>query len=62
MTATIAAGPAPRTVTIVGGGPAGLAAALEIVRHGSRATIVEALDQVGGLARTVERHGNRAVP
>ena len=59
MIATVATGAAPRAVTIVGGGPAGLAAALEIVRYGSRATIVEALDQVGGLARTIERRGNR---
>ncbi|MFO1059985.1 MAG: FAD-dependent oxidoreductase [Dongiaceae bacterium] len=48
-----------RHVVIVGGGPAGLSAALETVRHGHRATVLEAAGQVGGLARTEMLGGNR---
>jgi protoporphyrinogen oxidase len=46
-------------IIIVGGGPAGLAAGHEAVEHGARATVLERLDQVGGLARTIELEGNR---
>jgi protoporphyrinogen oxidase len=42
-------------LVIVGGGPSGLAAAYEAGRHGARATVLERLDIVGGLARTVKR-------
>ena len=38
---------------IVGAGPAGLAAAYELGRHGIPTTILERNDQVGGLARTL---------
>jgi protoporphyrinogen oxidase len=44
---------------VIGAGPSGLAAAHEIARHGGRATVVEKLDQVGGLSRTVIREGCR---
>ena len=45
---------------IIGAGPAGLTAALELVRHGQHNIIVlESLDDVGGLARTINHHGNR---
>jgi protoporphyrinogen oxidase len=46
-------------LVIIGGGPAGMAAALEAVRHGAKPIVVERLDRVGGLARTLERDGNR---
>jgi protoporphyrinogen oxidase len=46
-------------LTIIGGGPSGLAAAYEAVKAGARATVIERLDQVGGLARTTEQDGNR---
>ena len=40
-------------VVIIGAGPAGLTAAYELNKLGSRAVIIEADQQVGGLARTV---------
>ena len=47
-------------VVIVGGGPAGLTAALELQTAGIRdITVIEADHQVGGISRTVEHHGNR---
>ena len=41
-------------VVIIGGGPAGLAAAHEAVGCGAKAIVLEKLDRVGGLARTTE--------
>jgi len=41
-------------IIIVGGGPSGLAAAYECVQHGAPVAVVERLDQVGGLCRTIE--------
>jgi 2-oxoacid:acceptor oxidoreductase gamma subunit (pyruvate/2-ketoisovalerate family)/2-oxoacid:acceptor oxidoreductase delta subunit (pyruvate/2-ketoisovalerate family) len=41
-----------RRVAIVGGGPAGLAAAHELVRAGHRATIFDAENELGGVLRT----------
>jgi protoporphyrinogen oxidase len=46
-------------LVIVGGGPSGLAAAYEASKHGASAVVVEKLDRVGGLARTLDRGGNR---
>ena len=46
-------------IVIVGGGPSGLAAAHEASGHGARATVIEQLDHVGGLSRTVEFRGSR---
>jgi protoporphyrinogen oxidase len=50
-----------RTLLIIGAGPAGLTAALEVLRRSSdwRPVVIEALTQVGGLARTVRHEGNR---
>ena len=42
---------------IIGGGPAGLTAALELSKHGVPATVLEADKQVGGIARTVNYKG-----
>jgi protoporphyrinogen oxidase len=49
-----------RHVVIMGGGPAGLTAAYELMKHGVRSTVLEADARfVGGLARTVEVRGYR---
>lgn len=49
-----------RTVLIIGAGPAGLTAALELARRSDIHPIVfEALDDVGGISRTIEYCGNR---
>jgi protoporphyrinogen oxidase len=49
-----------RRVLIVGAGPAGLTAALELQRRSDiKPLVLEALDDVGGISRTVEHHGNR---
>ncbi|HET7823714.1 MAG TPA: FAD-dependent oxidoreductase, partial [Anaeromyxobacter sp.] len=46
-------------VVVAGAGPAGLTAALDLVRAGREVTVVERDEVVGGLARTVERNGFR---
>ncbi|HEX4083579.1 MAG TPA: NAD(P)/FAD-dependent oxidoreductase [Chthoniobacteraceae bacterium] len=52
--------PASHTALIIGGGPAGLTAAYELVtRAGVRPVVCEKLDLLGGIARTVNYKGNR---
>jgi protoporphyrinogen oxidase len=52
--------PAPdRPVVVLGAGPAGLTAAYELAKVGWPVTVLEADDQVGGLAKTVVRDGYR---
>lgn len=46
-------------VIVVGGGWAGLAAAMELCAHGADVTLIEAAAHLGGRARAVERHGLR---
>ncbi len=46
-------------IVIVGGGPSGLAAAHEAVKHKARVTVVEKLDRLGGLARTLDFEGSK---
>ena len=48
----------PRNV-VIGAGPAGLSAAYELSRLGSSALVLEASDEMGGLARTVNYRGYR---
>lgn len=48
-----------RRLVVIGGGPSGMAAALEAVRQSAEPLVLERLDRVGGLARTIERDGNR---
>lgn len=45
-------GPSPQKMAIVGGGPAGLAAAFALVRAGHNVTIHESLPKLGGLLRS----------
>jgi protoporphyrinogen oxidase len=47
------------TVLVLGGGPAGLTAAYLLAKQGRPVTVLEAEDQVGGLAKTVEIDGYR---
>ena len=45
---------------IIGAGPAGLTAALEMVRHGGiRPIVLEASHEIGGISRTIRYKGNR---
>jgi protoporphyrinogen oxidase len=46
-------------VVMVGGGPSGLAAAYEAVGHGASIIVLERLDRLGGLARTIEFEDSR---
>ena len=51
---------ASRTAIIIGAGPAGLTAALELLRRASiKPIVLERSDSMGGLARTVNYKGNR---
>ena len=46
-----------KSVVIIGGGPAGLTAALELSRQKVPARVLEADRQVGGISRTVNYKG-----
>jgi len=46
-------------VIVIGAGPSGLAAAYELAIHNVPVVLVERLDQVGGLARTIRKNGTR---
>ena len=46
-------------VLVIGAGPAGLTAALELARRGMKPTVVERSDKVGGIARTESYKGFR---
>ena len=57
------AGPSPmvkeitQTTLVLGGGPAGLTAGYLLGKRDRDVLVLEAEDQVGGLAKTVERDG-----
>jgi protoporphyrinogen oxidase len=44
-------------IVVIGAGPAGLAAAHELARHGHQSLVIDKNDRVGGLARTIWRDG-----
>ncbi len=46
-------------VLVIGAGPAGLTAAIDVLSLGGIPLVVDIEDQVGGLARTIEYRGNR---
>ncbi|MGB7159508.1 MAG: NAD(P)/FAD-dependent oxidoreductase [Tepidisphaeraceae bacterium] len=46
-------------IIVIGGGPAGLTAAYEVLRHGGRPIVLEKSDHVGGIARTEQHNGCR---
>ncbi|MGF1460012.1 MAG: NAD(P)/FAD-dependent oxidoreductase [Leptolyngbyaceae cyanobacterium] len=46
-------------VIIVGGGPAGLTAGYELMKHGQQSIILERADKVGGISRTETYRGYR---
>lgn len=48
-----------KTIVVVGGGFAGLAAAYDLARAGHRVTVLEADNHVGGLAGSFESEGDR---
>jgi protoporphyrinogen oxidase len=48
-----------RPIAVLGAGPAGLSAGYALARADERVVVFEAGEQVGGLARTVERDGYR---
>src|SRR5215210_2705692 len=50
-------GPPKRDVVVLGGGPAGLTAAYELIKAGLTPCVLEKLDLVGGLARTENYKG-----
>ncbi|MDQ3890484.1 MAG: NAD(P)/FAD-dependent oxidoreductase [Actinomycetota bacterium] len=54
-----ATGPADAVTLVLGAGPAGLTAAYLLAQQGRDVTVLEAEDQVGGLAKTVVRDGYR---
>lgn len=49
---TVTPAASPKRVAIVGGGPAGLAAAFEVARAGHRPTLYESEPELGGVLRT----------
>src|SRR5688572_7403966 len=49
--------PIPSSVTVVGGGIAGLIASIELARAGSKVTLFEQAADFGGRARTKEANG-----
>jgi len=55
------AGPSPRKIAVIAGaGPAGLTAALELLRRSNITPLVfEAENQVGGISKTINYRGNR---
>ena len=54
-----AAAEAELPTVVIGGGPAGLTAGYLLAKRGKPVIVFEAEDQLGGIAKTVERDGYR---
>ncbi len=48
-----------KQIVIIGAGPAGLTAAIELLKKGYAVTVLEATDRIGGISQTVRCGGNR---
>ena len=48
-----------KKIVIIGAGPAGLTAAIELLKKGHAVTVLEATDRIGGISQTVRYGGNR---
>lgn len=46
-------------VIIIGAGPSGLTAGLELIKKGYEVTILEATDAIGGISQTIHHHDQR---
>ena len=46
-------------VIIIGAGPAGLTAAIELQKKGHAVTVLESSGEVGGISRTIRHNGQR---
>jgi protoporphyrinogen oxidase len=57
--ASMNGGAPKRRHLVIGGGPAGLTAAYYLAKRGEPVLVVEAEDQLGGIAKTVEQDGYR---
>jgi phytoene desaturase len=53
---------AGRTVTVVGGGVAGLASACYLADASADATVLERYERVGGVANRLEADGSPSIP
>jgi protoporphyrinogen oxidase len=49
----------PKSIAIIGAGPAGMTAAYLLCKKGHAVTVFEADDKVGGLAKTIELWGQK---
>ncbi len=47
----------PKSIAIIGAGPAGLTAAYQLSKKGHKVTVFEAEDKIGGLAKTIQLWG-----
>ena len=48
-----------KQIVVIGAGPAGLTAAIELLKRGHAVTVLEATDRIGGISQTVRYGGNR---
>ena len=48
-----------KQIVVIGAGPAGLTAAIELLKKGYSVTVLEATDRIGGISQTVRYAGNR---